>query len=79
MILLLLACAETVDTGAPPPVAHLEDPLLVRRMSLDLRGTWPTREELSLEPEQAREAFLEDPRFEERLGAHARLGGVHFL
>ena len=67
MMLLLLACTETLDTGGTPPVAHLEDPLLVRRMSLDLRGTWPTREELSLDPEQARDAFLEDPRFEERL------------
>ena len=67
MMLLLLACTETVDTGGTPPVAHLEAPLLVRRMSLDLRGTWPTREELSLDPEQARDVFLEDPRFEERL------------
>lgn len=65
-VLLLLSCAEPVDTAAPGPEL-LDDALLVRRLSLDLRGTWPTRDELQMSPDDAQEVFLADPRFEDRV------------
>lgn len=68
--LLLLACAE-----APPPaeLVPLPAPRLARRLSIDLRGVLPTADELdrveadptALQP--LRDAWLADPRFEERL------------
>lgn len=68
----LLACA-------PEPVAEvavavpLDGPRLARRLSLDLRGVLPTGEELDAAESdpgaysQLREAWLADPRFEERV------------
>ena len=77
MIALLLACAtpEESTTGAvaPLPVVELPAPLLLRRMSLDLRGMLPSLEELdAVEADAAalpalRDAMLEDPRVQERL------------
>ncbi|MDP2312032.1 MAG: hypothetical protein Q8P41_03940 [Pseudomonadota bacterium] len=78
MIFLLLACAGPDPVEPDPPVhvdplVPLEDALLLRRMSLDLRGTVPTLAELDqLEADPAvlptlRDAFLEDERLEERL------------
>ncbi len=64
------------DTDPPPETsdfAPLEAPALLRRLSLDLRGVLPSAEELDAveaDPEQLavlREAFLEDPRLEDRL------------
>ena len=64
--------AETV--GEPEAVVvPLEAPRLLRRLSLDLRGTLPTVEELNaVEADPAavwgyRDAWLTDPRLEERL------------
>jgi hypothetical protein len=74
MMLLLLAC-----TGGAPPVAtvdplvSLEAPLLLRRMSLDLRGALPTVQELDAVEADAtrldglRDDYLDDPRLEGRL------------
>lgn len=82
MILLLLSC-----TGSEPAPSNaallgmetdatlqaLEAPRLLRRMSLDLRGTLPSMEELDAveaDPsslEKFRDQYLEDPRFEDRL------------
>ncbi|MDG1478900.1 MAG: hypothetical protein P8R54_04880 [Myxococcota bacterium] len=59
----------SVDAGVTP----LSSPRLLRRMSLDLRGTLPTIAELDAveaDPSQLdgfRDAFLDDPRLEERL------------
>ncbi len=75
-LLLLLACA----TPAPAPptptmLVPLDGPRLARRMSIDLRGVLPSTEELdSVEaaPENIhalQDAWLADPRFEERLVA----------
>ncbi|MDP2305695.1 MAG: DUF1588 domain-containing protein [Pseudomonadota bacterium] len=75
-MILLLACAVTTlpppaeDTSATVP---LSAPLLLRRMSLDLRGTVPSADELDqVEADPAalatlRDAFLEDARLEGRL------------
>ena len=74
---LLVACAEpTVDTRPNPDEAliPLSSPRLLRRMSLDLRGTLPSVAELdAVESGDAaaldagRDAILADPAFEERL------------
>ena len=69
------------DTDAPevvteleePPLVALSAPRLLRRMSLDLRGVLPSVEELDAveaDPSQVavyRDAWLADPRLEERL------------
>ncbi|MDP6933884.1 MAG: DUF1592 domain-containing protein, partial [Myxococcota bacterium] len=71
MILLLLACSGLPDP--PSALVPLESPQLLRRMSLDLRGTLPTVEELDAVAEDPslleamRDTFLDDPRLEERL------------
>ncbi len=63
--------SEVVDEV--PELAVLEGPLLLRRLSLDLRGELPALEELEAveaDPEKVweyRDAWLEDPAFEERL------------
>ncbi len=71
MLLLLGACAtEPLDTALVP----LSGPRLLRRMSLDLRGTLPSVAELDraesadeAEMQALRDALLDDPAFEERL------------
>jgi len=76
----LVACGPdlaqpVVDTGAPlrPELVDLAAPRLLRRMSLDLRGVLPTVAELDrVEADPAalselRDAYLDDPLFEERL------------
>lgn len=76
LLALLVACEAPVE--APPGEAvdllvPLPAPLLLRRMSLDLRGVVPTTEELDrveADPaalEELRDAYLDDPRLEERL------------
>ena len=79
MILLLLACATesgapvVASTPTPDPFIALSAPLLLRRLSLDLRGVLPTVEELDdVEADPARvdayaAAWLDDHRLEERL------------
>jgi hypothetical protein len=83
MIFLLLSCTTppTKTEETPQAVAEesddtlqsLEAPRLLRRMSLDLRGTLPTLEELdAVEADPStldgfRDQYLEDPRFEDRL------------
>lgn len=72
----LLACAVTTppkaEEAAVTTVA-LSGPLLLRRMSLDLRGTVPTVDELDAVEADAgalaavRDTYLEDARLEERL------------
>lgn len=83
-MILLFACAPepaptTVVTGfvvevAPTPgLVAMSGPLLLRRMSLDLRGVLPSVEELdAIEADPSkievyRDMFLDDPRLEERL------------
>lgn len=78
MIALWLACAQPVlvdsgpvSAGTPPP--PLAAPRLLRRISLDLRGTLPTFEELDAveaEPELVVDytaSYMADPLFEDRL------------
>ncbi len=77
-LLLLLACAEPspdpVDSAPPVDrgLVQLDDALLLRRLSLDLRGRLPGLEELDrleAEPSQLeamRDEMLEDPAFGER-------------
>lgn len=79
MIGLLFACAgepEALDSQVdvePPRLEPLAAPRLLRRLSLDLRGVLPSVEELDAveaDPslvETTRDAYLEDPLFEERL------------
>lgn len=79
MIALLLACHGDVATDSRPAadepevLESLDGPRLLRRMSIDLRGTLPTVEELDqVEADRTslpalRDAMLEDPRLEERL------------
>ncbi len=68
IVLLLLACTDAGgDTAVAPPPELLDDARLIRRLSLDLRGVYPSVEELDGEPMDLRDAFLEDPRLEERL------------
>lgn len=77
MILPLLACAPEVEppVEAASVLVPLDAPRLARRMSLDLRGVLPSATELdAVEADPAaldelREAWLEDPRFEERVVA----------
>jgi hypothetical protein len=79
LILLLLACAdgpEVQDSEVLPELLiPLRDELLLRRLSLDLRGVPPTLEELdALEADPAqlevlRDAYLDDPLLEDRLVA----------
>jgi hypothetical protein len=80
---LLLACAGSIgETGLisePEPLAPLHTPLapvaLLRRMSLDLRGVLPSTAEqdaVADDPERLdslRDAYLLDPRLEDRLVA----------
>lgn len=78
VVLLLLGCAEPVapspETGAAGlAAAPLPAPLLLRRLSLDLRGTLPSLAELdAVEADVGalpglRDAMLSDPRLQERL------------
>ncbi|MFN7144079.1 MAG: DUF1549 domain-containing protein, partial [Myxococcota bacterium] len=74
MILLLLACAGGDPAVATPEaLVPLDDTRLLRRLSLDLRGVPPTLEEIAqVEADPAaldtlRDAFLLDPRLEDRL------------
>ncbi|MCB9744293.1 MAG: hypothetical protein H6740_16970 [Alphaproteobacteria bacterium] len=73
LLLPLLACGEPEPEVTAPERVSLPAPRLARRMSLDLRGTLPTPEELAeVEADPAsldalRDAWLEDPRLEERL------------
>ncbi len=80
MILLALACADgpaTDSSSAPPEALHvpLSDELLLRRMSLDLRGVPPDLEDLDAleaDPGQLdglRDSYLDDPLLEDRLVA----------
>jgi hypothetical protein len=61
--------------AAPPTVTPLDAPRLARRLSIDLRGVLPTVEELDrVEADPAalsalRDAYLEDPLFEEQMVA----------
>ena len=73
----ILACApppEATVVDADDALVPLSAPRLIRRMSLDLRGTLPSADELDAAEtadeegiEALRDAMLEDPRFEERL------------
>jgi hypothetical protein len=77
MIHLLLACTGGAptpeDSAAQTPLVDLPAPLLLRRMSLDLRGTVPTEAELArveadpAELDTLRDELLDDPRLEGRL------------
>ena len=77
MIALALACASApaTDTATPTRAVFVEQdaPRLLRRMSLDLRGVLPTVQELDRveadpsELDALRDAYLQDPRVEERL------------
>ena len=75
MILLLLACAGDPAPPAPAVLVPLDDARLARRISLDLRGVLPTELELvslangSESVDSLRDAWLEDPRLEDRLVA----------
>lgn len=75
---LLVGCDTPVPVEAPPaPVEEalvlLEGPALLRRISLDLRGVLPSADELDAveaDPERVweiRDAYLDDPRLEDRL------------
>lgn len=75
MLAWLFACAQPERSPAPRASIHLEldAPRLARRMSVDLRGVLPTAAELDAvdaDPaalDELREAWLDDPRFEERM------------
>jgi hypothetical protein len=62
-----------IDPVAPAGLVALDAPRLLRRMSLDLRGVLPSTEELdTVEADPTtvdtwRDAWLDDPRLEERL------------
>ncbi len=71
---LAVACSGTPTAPvAPNELAPLTAPRLLRRMSLDLRGVTPSIEELAAveaDPtavDRYRDAFLDDPRLEDRL------------
>ncbi len=72
-LLLLLGCARPTAEEEQGPFVALEAPALARRLSLDLRGTLPSLEELEaveLDPEALealREDWLDDPLHEEHL------------
>ncbi len=74
--LFFLACATEAPTDVDPDDAllPLDNPRLLRRLSLDLRGTLPTTAELDAVEggdeaalAAARDTLLEDPAFEERM------------
>ncbi len=76
LALLLWGCPEPIGVDEQPlasPYEALPDALLLRRLSLDLRGVVPTLDELEqveADPDALwtlRDAFLDDPRFRERL------------
>ena len=73
MILLLLACQIPVEDSAVDGPEPLAPPRLLRRLSLDLRGTFPTVEELDAveaDPSQLevyRQQWLSEPALEEQL------------
>ncbi len=76
MIWTLLACTTATVGDSEAPGARYEslpEALLLRRMSLDLRGVTPTLDELERleqDPEaldELRREFLDDPRLEDRL------------
>lgn len=70
---LLLACARPAPTPEASPFVALDAPALARRLSLDLRGALPEIDELErveADPDALDdliEAWLADPRHEERL------------
>lgn len=72
-LLLALACQDPPQVEVEPAFRPLPAPRLLRRMSLDLRGILPSAAELDAveaDPSQLdalRDAWLEDPRFEDRL------------
>lgn len=72
-LLLALACQDPPQVEVEPAFRALPAPRLLRRMSLDLRGILPSAAELDAveaDPSQLdalRDAWLEDPRFEDRL------------
>ena len=72
-MIFLLACTPPEEVPAADPLVPLQGPLLLRRMSLDLRGTVPTAEELDrveADPSEVatiRDEYLQDPRLEGRL------------
>ncbi len=74
-VVLLAACTPAPEEATTAALVPLDDARLLRRLSLDLRGVTPTTDELAaVEADPAaldtlRDAFLEDPRFEERLVA----------
>jgi hypothetical protein len=65
--------ADTAEAASAPALAPLPAPALLRRLSLDLRGTLPSAEALDAveaDPDALsgyRDAYLEDPALEERL------------
>lgn len=78
LLLLLLSCGTPkVEVPTTAPVdglrVELSAPRLLRRMSLDLRGTLPSVEDLNaVEADEGalegiRDAYLQDPSFEERM------------
>ncbi len=73
MLLLVLACAEAPAPAAVDTLPPLDDARLLRRISLDLRGVTPSLEELEAVRagpaalDALRDAFLVDPRLEDRL------------
>jgi hypothetical protein len=73
MILFLSACTGRPPVDPGPDLVPLSDARLLRRMSLDLRGVTPSVAELDAVAQDPaaldayRDAFLDDPRLEERL------------
>ncbi|MCB9758544.1 MAG: hypothetical protein H6739_01760 [Alphaproteobacteria bacterium] len=73
VLLALLSCGPVDLQEAPPAPTMLDGPRLARRLSLELRGTLPTVEELDAAAASEdgwrtlRDAWLEDPRLEDRL------------
>lgn len=73
MIPLLLACAVSPEPTAEAEIAQVSAPRLLRRLSMDLRGTLPTVAELDTvesDPDQVQLyalQWLQEPAFEERL------------
>jgi len=71
-MIFLLACI-AADPAPEPALQPLNDARLLRRLSLDLRGVTPSAEELAAVEADAsaldryRDAFLDDPRLEDRL------------
>ena len=69
----ITAAPDTGDEATPVGLEEADPARLLRRLSLDLRGVLPTVEELDSvveDPEQVdvlRDAYLADPRLEERI------------